>query len=264
MVIDTLLFNNEFDMLDIHLGVTEYFVDRWIILEASRTFSGLPKPYHLKENLSKVNEKWRDRIEVVTLELTAEQNNLICETMMRKGLGPALEKYSPEDIIIHGDLDEVINPEKWNLIIETLNKHDKPVSCGFDMYFYKFDRKANRGWKGSVVARKRMFQTPHDLYKGSVDVVKRKNRSNCVGLDEPLGWHWTWMGSDDLIKTKVISCIESQHRDPNQVLSAFKDNNTTSAVNHKAGSEVVTTNYPKEVLEVITRYPDYWHNLPIN
>lgn len=261
MVIDTLLFNNEFEMLDIHLEITSKFVDHWIILEASRTFSGLPKPYHLKENFSKVDKKWRDKIEVVNLELAADQKNLICETMMRKGLGPSLEKYNSEDIIIHGDLDEIINPEKWNDIILLMEKYDKPVSCGLEMYFYKFDQKATRGWKGSVVAKKRMFETPHDLYKGSIDVVKRKNRSNCVSLPEPAGWHWSWIGSDELIKNKVVSCIESQHRDPNQVLSAFKNNETTLAVNHKAQSEIVKTNYPTIVLETLQKYPLFWHKL---
>ena len=40
MIIDTTLFNDEFDMLDIHLSISENYVDHWIILEANRTFSG--------------------------------------------------------------------------------------------------------------------------------------------------------------------------------------------------------------------------------
>jgi mannose-6-phosphate isomerase-like protein (cupin superfamily) len=33
MIVDTFMFNNEFDMLDIRLAITEHYVDRWIILE---------------------------------------------------------------------------------------------------------------------------------------------------------------------------------------------------------------------------------------
>ena len=40
MIIDTTLFNNEFDMLDIHLSISENYVDRWIILEANKTLNG--------------------------------------------------------------------------------------------------------------------------------------------------------------------------------------------------------------------------------
>jgi Glycosyltransferase family 17 len=261
MVIDTTLFNDEFDMLDIHLAITKNYVDRWIILEASRTFSGIPKPYNLTNHLSHYQERYGNRIEVVTLELAEDQTNLVCETMMRQGLQTALGKYSTEDIVIHGDLDEIINPEKWNQIIDLMNEQDQPVTCGFEMYFYLFDQQAERGWKGSVVARRRMFDTPHELYKGKN--VKRKDRSHCVGLKEPVGWHWTWIGSDELVKNKARSCIESQHRDPEQILAAFKQRDTKSAINHKANTNTVQTNYPAAVQKVLKQYPQYWNHPPV-
>lgn len=260
MIIDTLLFNDEFDMLDIHLSITEKYVDKWIILEASRTFSGLSKPYNLTNNFKRYKKKYGDKIEVINLELTADQKNLVCETLMRRGFRDALSKYSPEDIIIHGDLDEIINPEKWGDIIALLEKEDKPVSCIFEMYLYRFDQKAGRNWKGSVVAKRRMFDTPHDLYKGSMEIAKRKNRNHCISLPEFVGWHWTWMGNDELIKNKVVSCIESQHRNPDEVLNAFKKVDTVSAINHKADSKIIDPIYPISVLEIIKQYPGYWHH----
>jgi beta-1,4-mannosyl-glycoprotein beta-1,4-N-acetylglucosaminyltransferase len=260
MIIDTLLFNNEFDMLDIHLAITDQYVDHWVVLEASRTFSGIPKPYYLTDNLHKYQQRYGDRIQVVTLELTAEQTNLICETMMRQAIAPALAQCHAEDIVIHGDLDEIINPECWAEIIATMDQHNRPVSCGFEMYMYRFDQRAERGWKGSVVARRRMFDTPHELYKG--DSIKRKNRNHCVGLKTHVGWHWTWMGSDELIRNKVVSCIETQHRDPEEMLQAFKRKDTIAAINHKATTHVVDTQYPDAVQAILKRYPSYWHNPP--
>ena len=260
MIIDTLLFNDEFDMLDIHLQITNHYVDNWIVLEASRTFSGIPKPYNLFNRLDEYNKKWNNRIQVVTLELDATQTNLVCETMMRKSLQPALEQYHAEDIVIHGDLDEIIDPDRWSDVIDLMNQHDKPVSCSFDMYMYRFDQRTHRGWKGSVVAKRRMFATPHELYKGVN--IKRKDRSHCVGFNEHIGWHWTWMGNDDLVKNKVRSCIESQHRDPDQVLQAFKNLDTVSAINHKCTSEVVAPAYPDKVMKIIAQYPYLWHNPP--
>lgn len=265
MIIDTFLFNNEFDMLDIHLEISKKYVDKWIVLEADRTLSGLSKEFHLRNNLKKYKEHYGDRFEVLSINLEPNHpNRSYCETGMRQGFRDRLALCDSDDIVIHGDLDEIINPEKFQKILELLNENDKPVSCALDMYMYKFDQKLFRGWKGNVVAKRYMFETPHDLYKGDKNIVKRKNRSHCVSSDGAVGWHWSWMGSDEIIKNKVISCIETDYRDPNQILEAFKQKDTISAINHKAGSEVVTTNYPKEVLEVITRYPDYWHNLPIN
>jgi len=181
--------------------------------------------------------------------------------MMRQAIAPALAQCHAEDIIIHGDLDEIINPECWAEIVATMDQHDRPVSCGFEMYMYRFDQRAERGWKGSVVARRRMFDTPHELYKGNS--IKRKNRNHCVGLKTHVGWHWTWMGSDEMIRNKVVSCIETQHRDPEEMLQAFKRKDTISAINHKATTHVVDTQYPDAVQAVLKRYPSYWHNPPV-
>ena len=247
-------------MLDIHLAITDHYVDRWVILEASRTFSGIPKPYNLLDNLAQYQSRYGNRIKVVTLALEEHQTNLICETMMRQAIAPALAEYSSEDIVIHGDLDEIINPECWADIVTMMDQHSRPVSCGFEMYMYKFDQRAERGWKGSVVARRSMFDTPHELYKGAS--IKRKNRDHCVGFPTPVGWHWTWMGNDDLIRNKVVSCIESQHRDPEQILAAFKQQDTIAAINHKSTTHVIDVRYPSVVQAILKRYPDYWHNPP--
>jgi hypothetical protein len=260
MIIDTTLFNKEFDMLDIHLAITSQYVDRWIILEASRTFSGIPKPYYLTQRLDEYNQRWGGRIQTICLPLLETETNLICETRMRQGFREALAACDSQDIIIHGDLDEIIDPTHWLEICELMDSEVRPVTCGMEMYFYRLDQRAERGWKGSVVARCGMFDTPHELYKGQN--VKRKDRSHCAGLKYPVGWHWTWMGDDDAIRHKVQACIESQHRDPEQVLSAFKDLDTTSAINHKCTSAIVATQYPPAVQAVLARYPHLWHNPP--
>jgi len=261
MIIDTLLFNDEFDMLDIHLAITNHYVDRWVVLEASRTFSGIAKPYNLSMNLDRYQQQYGNKIQVVTLELQEHETNLVCETMMRQAIAPALAAYDSNDIVIHGDLDEIINPECWTDIVALMDQHDQPVTCGFEMFMYKFDQRADRGWKGSVVARRRMFDTPHELYKGNS--VKRKDRNHCVGLKTPVGWHWTWIGTDDLIRNKVVSCIESQHRDPEQILSAFKQLDTIAAINHKCTTHSINITYPAAVQTVLRQYPAYWNNPPV-
>ena len=260
MIIDTTLFNCEFDMLDIHLAITSHYVDRWIILEASRTFSGLEKPYYLTQRLDQYRARWGDRIQTVCLSLAETETNLVCETRMRRALGASLVQCAADDIVIHGDLDEIINPSCWTDIVALMDQQDRPVTCGMDMYFYRLDQRAERGWKGSVVARRSMFDTPHELYKGQS--IKRKDRSHCVGLKQPVGWHWTWMGSDQVILHKVRACIESQHRDPDQVLRAFQDLDTRSAINHKCASSVIEPHYPDAVMSVLRQYPHLWHHVP--
>jgi hypothetical protein len=70
------------------------------------------------------------------------------------------------------------------------------------------------------------------------------------------------MGDDAAVRHKVRACIESQHRDPEQVLAAFKELDTTSAINHKCSSAVVDTQYPPQVQAVLAQYPHLWHHPP--
>lgn len=255
MIIDTFPFNDELDMLDIRLAITEPYVDRWIISEANRTFSGLEKPYHLSDNIAQF-DRYRDRIEIIQLEIAHDQINWACENRMRQGLSPALDQCAGDDVIIHGDLDEVINPVEFDNILDVMTQHRQPVSCTMDMYIYRFNQRVNRRWGGSVVSQRSWFQDCQQLYKGNN--VKRKDRSHCVSLDRAVGWHWTWIGPDERIRNKVQSCIESQHRDPEQVLSSFRDLDTAAAINHKCATTTVEVQYPELVQAVLDRYPQYW------
>ena len=258
MIVDTTLFNDEFDMLDIHLSITESYVDRWIILEGNKTWSGIPKSYKLTENLDRY-AKYRDRIDVIALDIPEDYVNWQCENYSRAALQQSIDKLNEEDLVLHGDLDEIIDPTRFDSVVDLMNLHNQPVSCSLQMYIYKFDQQISRNWSGPVVAKKHMFSNPQQLYKGVNS--KKKDRSHCVAYPGTVGWHWTWIGNDERIRTKVVSCIESQHRDPEQVLTAFKQLDTVSAINHKCVSNTVECTYPAEVNTILEQYPQYW-NVP--
>lgn len=260
MVIDTFLFNNEFDMLDIRLAITDSYVDQWIVCEGNRTLSGQPKPYYLSEALHRY-QHLGNRLQVIKLDIPETWTNWDIENGQRAAIVPGYITANGNDIVMHSDLDEILNPAMWPKIVEFLEQQNKPVSCTLDMYIYKFDQKVDRKWGGNVVAKKHMFRDPCELYKGLEAGVghakKRKDRSHCVGFPETVGWHWTWMGSDEVIKHKVKSCIESQSKDSDAVLDSFKKLDTASAINHKAITKQVDPNYPDSVMQILKRYP-YW------
>ena len=262
MIIDTTMFNNEFDMLDIRLALTESYVDHWIICEGNRTLSGQPKPYHLTQNLDRY-ERYRDRMTVIQLDVPYTWTNWDVDNGQRAAIRSGYRlKAAADDIIIHSDLDEILNPDLVGDIVNLLDTEDRPVSCNLDMYIFKFDLKVERNWRGPVVARRRHFTDPCELYKGIGSGVghahKRKNRAHCVAFPAHAGWHWGWMGDEERIKTKVISCIESQNRDPDLVLQQLIEGDTGAAINHKCRTVYeANPGYPERVLEVITKYP-WW------
>ena len=50
MIYDIFSFNNELDMLDIRLNVLSPYVDYFVIVEATETFSGVEKPLYFFNN----------------------------------------------------------------------------------------------------------------------------------------------------------------------------------------------------------------------
>lgn len=260
MIIDTFLFNNEFDMLDLRIELTQHWVDRWVICEGNRTLSGKPKPYHLTDNIEKY-ARLGDRLRVIPLDIPESWTNWDIENGQRAALVPGYEDCDEDDVIMHSDLDEILNPDCVPDILRQLAREDRPVSCTLEMYMHRFDLRLDRNWAGNVVAKKRHFQDPCKLYKGVAAGVgsakKKKDRSHCVCTDGNVGWHWTWMGNEDVVKNKVVSCIETQHRDADALYDLLAAGDTASAINHKCVTNKIDTDYPDSVMSVIQRYP-WW------
>lgn len=261
MIIDTTLFNNEFDMLDIRLALTENWVDHWIICEGNRTLSGHLKPFYLRENINRY-QQYQDRLTVISLDIPDHWTNWDIENGQRAALLQGYQHCSDEDIIMHSDLDEILNSDCIPLLLRHLDIHDRPVSCSLDFYLYRFDLKVDRKWKGNVISKKRHAQDPCTLYKGKNAGVghaqKRKDRSHCISFDQQVGWHWGWIGNDQTILNKVSSCIETQNRDAEELLKNLRLGDTATAINHKCTTRlVVDLQYPPRVFDVIRCYP-YW------
>ena len=65
MIIDTILFNQDFEALEIRLEELYETIDLFVICESKFTFSGIPKDLHLTLYLNKIS-KYIDKIRIVT------------------------------------------------------------------------------------------------------------------------------------------------------------------------------------------------------
>ena len=121
MVYDVFPFFNEFDILKIRLNILSPLVDRFVIGEATHTFSGLPKELNFAAN----REMFADflpRIEYIVIddsppELKPHSRDRYQKNQLLRGLKEANE----EDVIIFSDLDEIPNPVVLKDIIENFD-----------------------------------------------------------------------------------------------------------------------------------------------
>ena len=130
MIYDCFQFFNELDMLKIRLNVMSPIVDKFVISEATETFSGLKKPLYYEENKEMFAE-FADKIIHVVVDDTPEGYTHDRDTFQKNAVTRGLKDCTDEDIIIFSDLDEIPNPEK---IKEILKDYDVSydTTVGYD------------------------------------------------------------------------------------------------------------------------------------
>lgn len=109
MIIDTLLFNRDFETLKIRLEELYEVVDLFVICESKYTFTGIPKPLYLSENINNF-KKYNDKIRIV-VENRKHLTKIpfIREIHQRKAISKYITKLkiNKSDTIIYSDCDEI-------------------------------------------------------------------------------------------------------------------------------------------------------------
>ncbi len=207
MIYDLFSFSGEYDMLDIRLNILSPYVDKFIMVEGMRTFSGNPKVLYWIERDQDRFEEWETKIvyEIIDnqndedilrqIEIRKEyvdepafRNAFYQKEMLRK----VLERLNPndEDLVIYGDVDEVINPG----IIEH-GIDDQVYKLRQLAYSYYLNNRSQEDWRGTIITKWK------NLKNGCLNDM----RANPVNILEDGGWHFTNLGGLKAIKQKIES-----------------------------------------------------------
>lgn len=115
---DCILYNGEIETLEIRLHELDAVVDVFVIVEATRTFSGLAKPLHLREQWTRVRpfaQKIRyvvvDEDETADGDATAPVDAWARERLHRNAIVRGLRDAEPDDLVLIADVDEIPRAE---------------------------------------------------------------------------------------------------------------------------------------------------------
>ena len=133
MIYDVFLLFNEIDLLDIRLNILENVVDKFIIIESNKTFSGKNKDLYYYKNRARF-EKWWDKIEYKIVDNmpigNTSEDNWAREFHQRNIGCESIYHCNDDDIIIVSDVDEVPNPN-------VLKKERKGIAnLQMDLFWY--------------------------------------------------------------------------------------------------------------------------------
>lgn len=242
MVYDCFQFFNELDILKLRLHVMAPIVDKFVISEATETFSGMKKPLYYQEN-KELFKEFEDKIIHVVVDDTPEGYTHDRDTFQKNAVGRGLTGCTDEDIIIFSDLDEIPNPEKVKEIIEKIRRKEDDAQdkvfhlaqrlfyCYLNMeetsgnllaYCGEFAGVERKKWLGSKVCSYKVART---MPLGELRWPKCKEFG--VRVDDG-GWHFGYMGGSkekDVRKRVAEKVRSAAHQEYNNraVLSEVDD-----------------------------------------
>jgi beta-1,4-mannosyl-glycoprotein beta-1,4-N-acetylglucosaminyltransferase len=201
-VYDSFLLNDEIELMLVRLAEHDSFVDQFIVVQADRTHSGLPKEICIGSGDPRVRDYEHKIIWInVTLEAcaTANDRDLAArnENKQRDAFIQAVN-YDSEDIILLSDLDEIVDQKTWPKILECM-RQTNIVSLRQSFYYYALNLQAKVPWLAGKFIRAKLIQ---QCGFGSRDL-----RSNIPTLATEFncGWHFSYLMEPSKIAEKIQS-----------------------------------------------------------
>jgi glycosyl transferase GT17 family len=265
MVYDCIPFFNELDILNLRLHVLDPYVDKFIIEEATVTFSGEPKELCFEKNKEMFRE-FLPKIEYIVVDnspvnTTTHLRDKFQKNALEKGLADAGEN----DMILLSDVDEIPNPRVLQELKQNFDP-DKVYHLAQRMFYCfinmeevsgnllsitgEFPGVERRMWLGTKIFAKRSI--PKD---GIIQLREAKvTAPNAVRVADG-GWHFGYMGSRheaDVSKRIGDKVVAAAHQEYNK-----QDILAEAKYRLMLGEDMFGRDARFERVEVDDTYPEY-------
>lgn len=139
-VYDCFPFFNELDILEIRLAELDPLVDYFVIVEATRTFTGRPKPLYYADNQRRYEPYAHKILHVVVDDLPLDApSHWIREAHQRDAIMRGLAEARPDDRILISDCDEIPKPKMLRRALGFRGLSHRIVAFWCDNYFYRLN-----------------------------------------------------------------------------------------------------------------------------
>jgi hypothetical protein len=284
-IIDYFPYFNERELLEFRINLLKDHVDHFVISESNMTHTAIPRQYQLK-NLIRELGLPAEKITVVEvqmandLDLKLEEHDFDAQfpedradiqsikavgrdRIQRNALLQVIDQFDDNDWILMSDCDEIINPVHIGFALNIARgSPDCVVKLPLINLYGRADLRPYSGgqpllWRTAMsICKKSIVQktTPHRIrckYHVPADVVTPTIDGK---IFDEFGWHFSWMGGDDRIKTKSRSYAHA----PNQ----GHQQHTAQGFRFKEGESLVWD--PNSTLKKypVDQLPDLLFELP--
>jgi hypothetical protein len=195
VIYDCLILHDELDLLELRLRELDEVVDRFVVVEATETFRGQPKPLHLAESGERF-ASWRGRVSHVATGLPGA-DPWERETWQRDAILAGLHDARPDDLVVISDVDEIPRP---STLAAVANGDRVPVRLLTSLRYYHLDLE---------VLHEKVHQ-PVVVRYGDLASPQQARVAEYPGVPGG-GWHASFLGGVEAIQRKLRSYAHSEH-----------------------------------------------------
>lgn len=243
-IYDIFTFFNELDLLEIRLNILYPYVDHFVIIESTQTFSGLPKKLVYQENkerFAKFQEKiihfviddtpadekeLRQRLlepQISSLDKEIINNALTTDNVIpgivhwfkefyqKEMIKKSLVNLNDNDICFVSDVDEIWNPE---VVIDYTK--DDIFKLRQDVYVYYLNNRSSEPWAGTLVTKYK------NIKNGCLNHLRTVTKTKYTYIKNG-GWHFTNQGGAEQITKKVEASYSQDDYNTDDVKSKIAE-----------------------------------------
>lgn len=278
MIYDCFTFFNELELLELRLHELAEVVDKFVLVEATKTHSNKPKPLHYQENRLRFAGFHDQIIHVVVADLPDSKDPWVLENYQRNCIARGLADCRPEDFVLVSDLDEIPRATAVDKMSREIpfpdNLLSHAVHAGLNSTWFKsvfHQRKLRRPlrrnhpfiWKfrqtlyrhfmncrsvdpafsyGTRMLRFRDFSCAEELRHSGYKVVENG------------GWEFSWMGGVQRIQEKLAAYAHQERNlpgiaDPQHIRQAMNEGRLFFDGDNRLEFVPLDASFPRYLLE---------------
>ncbi|MDR2816458.1 MAG: hypothetical protein LBB62_07130 [Proteiniphilum sp.] len=195
LVYDCFLFFNELDILEMRLNILSGIVDKFVLVEADKTFSNMQKPLFFENNQDRYLQFLDKIIYIKIIDYPEYKDAWNMEYYQRNKIIEGIRCCDTNDTILVSDVDEIPNPNTIKYYKENKIGLYALIQDYYN-YYLNYKRCVFRTWDLAKIARYediiKLNYTPQQLRDSKTDKVIKNG-----------GWHFSHQGGIKKIKYKI-------------------------------------------------------------
>jgi beta-1,4-mannosyl-glycoprotein beta-1,4-N-acetylglucosaminyltransferase len=252
MIYDCFTYLHEKDLLELRIGYLNPKVDKFVVVEATKTLSNIEKEPNFMESSSHFPEEWKEKIDYSIVDNFSREGAEGILMDMADAIRDRLKTVAnEEDLLMISDIDQIPHIDSVSQDIGS------PTTLPIRRFFLWFNTPLVRSPEGPIEAGTILCRKS--------DLHRDLRQEHCEGRlplsDAPCGWHFSHLGNSEQIREKMLAshhtnwgedCYSSV-----EVLDRHRHELTLPyGSNYVLEEEVINSSYPSYLIENLDRFRD--------